>query len=1056
MKNLIHFFVRHPAMVSLGLLLLFLIGAIAFSQVRYTMDPSEAENEIYIDIVYRGASPLEIEERAVSRIEDNLRGIEGLDRFTSVSRENSGRITVEFFESTDLNEALNDVENAVNRIDDFPEEMDPPLVHKQEILNNTISIALTGPLSLHGKKDYARRIRDEFMVSGDISNVSIFGYGNEEIVIALNDEKMERYGITFQEVSDAVSRNNIDMSGGELRTGHANWQIRAINRENTAREVARIPVRASVNGERLLLGDIAEVKETFEERPAARYLNGEESVVLQIRTTDQEDLVAVADYVKDYIDGFNRNHEEVSLTVVDDISEFINERVSSLWENLVMGLILILLIMSLFLDKRIAFWVALTIPLSILGTFVIALFTGYDLTINTVSIFGFILVLGMLVDTGVVAAENIYRHYAEFGNHPVVAARDGAMYVVTPMSISLLTTAVAFSLFFFLPGRPGSFFSEVSFIVIGALLTALVVSFLFLPAKMAGSRVLSDKNRQTRMELWLNRSLILLRDRWFMPFAGLISHRWRWGSVFVFVILLIISIAFIRTGTLPMTFFPYIDDDIQLIEIEMEPGTPVDTTKARLDELQEAVYDVNDQLKSERDDDREVVTNVEQILGPATHQGHLRVVMVSGEIRGISAHEINQKYREAAGEIQGARYVRFLGAMQEDRFGGLPVDISLSGHNMNHLQMAADELRESLQDRTDLVDVADTDYSGNPELHLELTRAGEQLGLSLHDIISQIRTAYFGLEVQNVQRNDEDVRIWLRYDERNRSRFEDLQNLHIRTPQGRFPLREVANIHPVDSRLEIRRTNGQRTIRVDSDLAHPALSAPGILADIEETVLPPIMEKYPGLTYAIEGQNRESMQVIQAMVGVAPILILIMFSLLVINFQSFAQSVLVFLTLPFAFIGVVLGHLIHGVTMNIFSLIGMIALIGVLINNMLVLVTAFNDNLKEGQSFEQALTDAIQSRFRPILLTTLSTVGGLVPMIFLGGLAAAFLQPPAITIAYGLIFGLFISMILAPAFLVIHNEWRLKLVRRFSSAEADAESIEPAVKLIDHQKKTEV
>ena len=1054
MKHIIQYFVRYPAMVNLGLILVLLVGIIAFSQVRFTFSPTERPDEIYIDIIYRGASPQEIEEQVLVRIEDNLRDISGMDRFTSEARENSGRITVEMFDDADLNQGLTDVENAVNQISDFPEEMDNPIIHKEEILDQAISVALTGDLPLQEKKDHAKQIRDDFMLRGDISNVDIYGYGDEEIVVELNETQLDRYNITYQEVSEAIAKNNIDMTGGELLMDDTVWQIRARGRENTALEISQIPVRSGSSGKRVLLEDLAEVHESFEEIPAERYLNGERSVAIEVSTTGDEDIVATADYVKVYTDEFNRNHSEIHLEIVEDHSSFIREQNRSLWQNGVMGLLLVLLIMSLFMDKRIAFWVALTIPLSLLGPFILAMF-GYDLSINVVSIFGFILVLGMLVDTGVVVTENVYRHYSEFGKRPVIAARDGAMGVVAPMTISLLTTATAISIFFFLPGKPGEFFSEVSFIVIGALLTSLVVTFFFLPAKMTRSRVLSKDNRTTRFERFFARSLIAFRDQWFMPFTEYASYRLKWVNIGIFAILLLGSFLIIRTGIMPVSFFPYMDDNIQLIDVEMEPGTPADTTQSRLVMLENAVYRVNEKLADEQELGHEVVSNVERIPGPEDHQGRLKVVMISSEIRGIAAHEANTLFREEAGEIPGARYVRFLGAGREERFGGLPVDVSLSGDNMQELQSAAFNLYETLRAREDLVDVAHTDKSGSPELHIELNRAGEQLGLTLEDIISQVRSAFFGLEVQNLQRDDDDVRVWLRYSQPLRSSFDRLERMLIRTPEGLYPLHEVADIYPTDAQLEIFRINGRRSIRVDGDLIDVSMSAPAILQDIEENDLPPMLAEYPDIDYALEGQNREARQVTDAMIAVTPVIILLMLALVVINFQSFAQTFLVFLTLPFAFIGVVLGHLIHRETMNIFSLIGMIALVGILINNMLVLITAFNDNLQSGYSFNAALQDAVQSRFRPILLTTLSTVGGLIPMIFFGGLGSAHLKPPAIAIAYGLIFGLFISMTLAPAFLVAYNDAKLKLVRLLYGPDHSPESIEASVQLREHQKQLE-
>lgn len=1053
MKTLIDFFVRYPVMVNLGLLFIVAVGLLSFSQVRYTLDPSEDPTEIYIDITYRGASPLEIEEQAISRIEENLRGINGIDRVTSNAMENRGQITIETFEWADIDPVMTDAENAVNRISDFPDGMEKPVIYRQEMLNQTISLALTGDLLLQEKRDYARQIRDDFMIDLGISNVNLFGFPDEEIVVELDDAQMDRYEITFGEVAGAIQETNINLTGGELKLDEANWQIRARNQDNTALDIGAIPLRSNRAGARVQISDIANVRESFADRPAERYLNGNESVVLQVLTTNQENLLDVAEDGRAFARQFNAGHQNVKLTVVEDISVFVEDRVASLWENGLMGVILVLLILAMFLDKRIAFWVSLTIPLSLLGTFLFALME-YDLTINVVSIFGFILVLGMLVDTGVVVAENIYRQYSEFGKSPFAAARDGAAEVAVPMVISLLTTAVAFSLFFFLPGRPGAFFTEVSFVVITALVAALAVTFLFLPAKMTRSKVLTAENRQTRFEIFFTKLLIAFRDRWFMPFTQRASHKWKWINVAAFVFLLAGCAVIVRSGILPVNFFPYLDDDIQLIRLGMEPGTPADTTYSRLLELEETVNRVNERISAERKKNSSIVENVELAMGPNSHQGQVKVVLVSGEQRGIPAHEINDLFREEAGDMAGARYVRFMGATAEDRFGGMPVDISVSGDNLNQIQQAAARLKEELLQRNDLVDVADTDQRGNPELHIELTHAGEQLGLTLQDVMMQVRTAFFGMEVQNLQRNRDDVRVWLQFDEQNRDQFRELDGMKIRTPQGNYPLQEVADIYPTEAMMEISHIDGRRAIRVDAGLASPDLSAPSILAELEQELFPVIRDEFPSVTLSIEGQNREAGQVTGVMKTVAPVIILLMLALIVINFQSFGQTVLVLLSLPFALVGVVAGHLVHGLTLNIFSLIGMIALIGILINNLLVLITAYNDNLKTGMSLEESLTDAVRSRFRPILLTTLSTVAGLLPMIFMGGLASAFLQPPAISIAYGLTFGLFISLTLVPALLVIRNKINLGVKHRFGNKSATPESIEPAVVLHEHHKRS--
>lgn len=1056
MKNIIGFFIRYPIMVNLGIILIFIVGLFSFNQVQFTLDPEEQPKEVYVDVIHRGASPVEIEERIIARIEDNLRGITGIDRFTSVSRENNGRITVELFEGTDINEALSDVENAVNRVTNFPEGMESPIIHKQEMLSPAMTVAVKGEVPLQELKDYAKTVRDDWMFDGGLSKILIEGLPDEEIEISVRESDLERWEMTFAEVAGAVRHSNIDITGGELKTEGAKWQIRARNKRVTAAELQNIVVRADPEGSRILLKEIAEVKDRFEDQPVRRVVNGEEAVVIRILTTNSEDLLRAADFVKEYTREFNETHSGVELLIIEDFSAFIEERVASLWENGLLGLILVLVILTLFLDKRIAFWAALTIPMSFLGTFILAQL-GYPLSINVISIFGFILVLGMLVDTGVVVAENIYRHYTEYGKNPIRAAMDGAAEVAMPMIISLLTTAAAFCLFFFLPGRPGTFFSEISIVVITSLLTALVVSFFIIPAMLSRSIVLTEENRQTRWEKRFNESLVFLRDRWFIPFWDIIIEHWKGVTIILFVLLLFASVFSFQTGWLPVTFFPNLDDDIQLVTLELEPGTPSDTIEQRLIQIEEAIQSVNIKLNTERMDGNTVVKHIERVIGPQSHQGRLRIVLMGGSDRGIPSYQMNRMFREASGEIHGAGLLRFTGATAEDRFGGMPVSISFNGNNLAMLRSAAQELRLELEPRNDLSDVADNDKRGLPEIHVSMTPSGEQLGLNLREVMGQVRAGFFGLQVQSLQRNDDEVRVWIRFSESEYSDYRNLEQMRIRTPAGAaYPLGEIATLIPYEDVLQINRQNGRRQILVDADVAHPSLSAPAILADIEANLLPGIMERHPGVSYEIEGQQREASRVVNMIRLAGPVILLIMFSLIVINFQSISQTLLVFLSLPFALVGAVFGHIVHGVPFSIFSVLGIIAMIGILINNMLVLITAFNDNLTAGMRFDDALKDAVQSRFRPILLTTLSTVAGLVPMIFIGGLVSAFLRPPALSIAYGLLFGLLITLVLMPVMIIVWNWIRVQVQQKLTGLDVERESVEPAVQLLDHQKSVDL
>ncbi|MEM9830415.1 MAG: efflux RND transporter permease subunit [Bacteroidota bacterium] len=1051
MQNSIKYLIQHPTLVNLLVILLVGIGLLRLSQTRSTNFPSQKVRYIDLAIPYPGASPTEVEEGITTKIEDNLEGISGIDRVTSTSRENLASIQVELEENADADQMLVEVKNAIDRVNNFPSGVEPPSVQKREPLNLTVSFALEGDLPLQTMKDYAEEIRDDLMAAPGISTVMINGAPEEEIEIRVRENDLRTYNITINNVQQAVQNANLETFGGSIETGKENISIKSNEKGYYAKDLQNIVVRATPDGNVVYLKDVAEVADQFKDSPTARYLEGERVMTVTVYTLNDEDILENAEYAKEYITTFNNRHSGVALQILEDGTGNLQDRLKTMVNNGVVGVILVLIVLALFLDKYLAFWVALKIPVAIIGMFVFA--NIYGLTINVVSLFGFILVLGILVDDGVVIGENIYQHAKEQGKKPLRAALDGTVEMITPVIISLTTTAVAFSLLLFLPTQAGEFFGEMAFVVIAVLFVAFLESFFILPAHLAHSKGLRKETKPSRIERWASTFVLFLRDKVYMKLfrRTAVGRSWAQGlTFFVFIALLVGSIGLLGLGVVNFTFFPNLDDDAFLIELELPPGTPLEVTQQKLSQIAEATQSVNKDLSDEREDGREVVRFVELITGPLDNQGQVKVTMLGGEERGISSFAVSNAIREAAPPIpEATRLIYGLGASTS--LFGLPVSFSLKGRNLEELRQAKQELKAAMESYPDVKDVSDNDMQGKQELHIKLKPQAELLGLSLGQVMNQVRAGFFGMKAQSLQRGDNEVEVWVRYPPEGRNTKEELLNMRITTPNGQaYYLKDIASVRSTEGTLAINHLEGQREVRIEANVANKEVSAPKAIAEIEQQFIPDILQKYPSVSYSVEGQNRMSFKLIGAITTIGPIILLFVLALIIINNDSFSQGLLVFGLFPFALIGVITGHWIHGEAVNIFSLIGTIALIGVFVNNALVFISTLNDLLKQGYDFMDAIIESARSRFRPILLTTITTVAGLAPLIGSSSVGAQFLKGPAIAMAYGLGFGIFNVLILLPLLLVVFNRLRLWWHNQVRNRQLSPAEVEPAVQKLKY------
>ena len=1056
MRKLIEYFIRYHVAVNVFLIAFFVFGVIGALSLKSSFFPLTESKIINVAITYPGASPQEIEEGIVLQIEDNLKGLKGIDRVTSVSRENSGTITVEIEKGESLDFMLLEVKNAVDRVPSFPTGMEPLVVSKQEAVRETISFALSGKdIPLVTLKQLARQVESDLRAIDGISQISISGFPDEEIEIAVNELDLLAYNLTFNDVATAVSNANILVTGGNVKTEAEEYLIRANNREYYGKELSNIVVKASSDGKVIRLKDVAIIRDRFSETPNATYFNQELAVNITITSTNNEDLISSADKVNEYIETYNQKYDKVRLDVVRDLSITLKQRTQLLTENAVVGILLVLLFLSVFLNTRLALWVAFGLPISFLGMFAFA--GQFDVTINVLSLFGMIIVIGILVDDGIVIAENIYQHY-EKGKKPVQAAIDGTLEVIPPVVSAIITTLLAFSLFFFLDSRIGEFFGEVSVIVILTLVVSLVEALIILPAHLAHSKALRIKKEDIHAKKskgffaimrGINKAgdnfMSYLRDKIYAPVIDFVL-KFKLLTLGIFVALLVLTFGALGGGIIKTAFFPRIASDAANIELVMPAGTNVKITDSIISMIEEKAFIVNEELTEKflKGTGKQLFENtIVEINSSST--ATLRINLLPGEERpdAIQSFLVTNRLEELVGPVIGTERLIYGSG---GNFGGSPVSVSLLSNNIEELKAAKNALKTNLQSNPLLKDIGDNDPAGIKEIRLQLKDNAYLLGLDLRTVMAQVRSGFFGAQAQRFQRGQDEIRVWVRYDKNNRSSINDLDAMRIVTPTGeRVTLKDIADYSIVRGDVAINHLEGKREIQVYADLKDPGTSPNDILDDIKNNFLPTLQSKYPTLTASFEGQNREFNKLNSSLAKAGIPILLLIYITIAFTFRSYSQPLLLILLIPFSLTAVAWGHWISGFPVNVLSLLGIIALIGIMVNDGLVLIGKFNSNLKEGMQFDQALAEAGKSRFRAIFLTSLTTIAGLAPLLFEQSRQAQFLKPMAISISYGIGYATVLTLLVLPLFLSFSNAIKKNVKWLATGKDVTKEEVERAI-----------
>ncbi|SDS40449.1 Multidrug efflux pump subunit AcrB [Polaribacter sp. KT25b] len=1055
MKKIITYFIKYPVAVNVFIIAFLVFGSIGILSMKSSFFPLVDSELINISLTYPGASPQEMEEGVVLKIEDNLKGILGVERVTSVSRENSATVSIEIERGKNIDIVLTDVKNAVDRVPSFPSGMEPAVIAKVENIRPTISFTVSGDgIPLKAIKQYARGVENDIRGIEGISQVSLSGFPDEEIEIAVRESDLRAYNMSFAEVGTAIQNSNLLITGGNIKTAQEDYLIRASNRSYYGIELQNLIVRTETNGNIIRLKDIAEVRDTWSETPDRLYYNGNLAIDVTVSNTNNEDLLTTADKIKEYIHKYNQENQNVQLNITSDSSISLNGRTRLLVENGIVGILLVLFFLALFLNLRLAIWVAFGLPVAFFGMFIFA--AQFDVTINILSLFGMIIVIGILVDDGIVIGENIYHHYYDLGKSKIQAAIDGTMEVIPPIVSAILTTIIAFSTFFFVDGRMGNFFSQVSTIVLLTLSVSLIEALVILPAHIAHSKALDRKRlekgeekKKNVIDTFFNKInkfadglLMKLRDKLYIPFLKF-GLKYKILAFSIPIALMIFTKFAMDAGVVKQSFFPRVASDRVQIVLTMPQGTNDQITDSIISSIEEKVWLINKEYSAKQSGDLQVIENVIKRVGPGSANATLTVNLLPGEARDFSSPEITNSISDKVGKVQGVESLVFGSG---GNFGGSPVAVSLLGNNIDELKAAKQELKQELESNILLKDIADNDPAGIKEVSITLKDNAYLLGLSLQSVMAQVRNGFFGMQAQRFQRGQDEIKVWVRYNRNDRSSIKNLDDMRIVTPTGvRIPFSEIGNYTIKRGDIAINHLNGKREIQITADLRDLETSAADVLDDIKVRIMPKIMSKYHSISALYEGQNREANKTKDSLNIVLPIILLLIYIVIAFTFRSYSQPILLIIMIPFSMIGVALGHYFHNFPIGILSFLGIIALIGIMVNDGLVLIGKFNNYLKEGIKFDDALIKAGQSRFRAIFLTSLTTIAGLAPLLLEKSRQAQFLKPMAISISYGIAIATVLTLIMLPLLLSVSNSIKVGIKWLKTGEKVSKEEVERAI-----------
>ena len=1054
MKRLLAAFARNTVFANIMLALMFMAGGLTTCSMTRENFPEFSLDMILINVPFPGADPEEVEEGVSRKIEEALEGQEGIKLIVTHSAENISTTRIEVHENYDIDEVLDEVRTKINAISSFPVDAEKPVIEELSILDPVVLLYLSAEMSERRIKEWAEQFKDELQQLPEISRVTVFGTRDYEIGIEVSEEHLRRYGLSFDQVAAAVRRSNLNMGGGTIRTMGEEIRLRTMGRRYTDTELAGIVVMARPDGQIITLDRVADIKDDFSEDPIASRINGEPAVILNVFKTSEEDALAISKAVHAYIEERQTQLPEgVSLEVLYDTTEMLRARINLMVKNGMIGMFIVFSLLYIFLNARLSFWGGMGIPISIAGAMVILWSLGA--TINMISLFGFIMVLGVVVDDAIVVGEAIYVHRKQ-GQPALIAAVEGVSEVGMPVVAAVLTTIVAFVPLLYVGGIMGKFIAIMPVVVIACLAVSLVECLLLLPAHLshlpdpnkANGQLNPVTRRLERIHRATSSGMEWFVERIYTPFLRK-ALNWRYISLSTAIAILFISLGLVVSGILKFEMLPDIDGFIMTATVEYPSGTPADVTADTLDRIEAAMMRLEEKTPTLSGEplieDRLTLVGqtLEDIPRVGPHLGSVQAILLDSELRGVHAKKLMSMWEEEIGLIPGIKSLTFTGLNAGPP--GDPIEVWIQGHKMADIMAASDDLMARLH-KFDGVYQIRTDFSpGKNEIRLALKPEAHTLGLTVDDLARQIHAGYFGREALRLQRGRDDVRVKVRYTADERSRLSDLNHVRIRTANGlEVPLTSVAELTYAPGYATINRADGMRRVMVSAGVDNTKANANEIFGELNHSFFPQLMRKYPGLRVSMQGEQKKMREAFTPLRVGYPMALLGIFIIIATIFRSYLQPFVIMFTVPFGIIGAILGHLLMGYDFSMMSAFGMVALTGVVVNDAIVMIERINENLAEGMSFFEALVSGGARRFRAVFLTTVSTVGGLAPLIMETDFQAKFLIPMALSLAAGVAFATVLTLVMIPSLLAILNDFR-RVVRRLTTKRwPTREEVEPS------------
>ncbi len=1029
MQKFIQYFIKHSVITNWIMLVICVAGIFALFNLNRRLDPKFEIEQVEIDLPYPGASAVEVEEGMVIKIEENLRGLEGIEKIDSWSQDNFGSISVEISPGYDMNKAIQNIKNSVNSVNSYPSGAEKPVVYQSTQWNRAIMLSIYGPDDLFTLKKIVEEFRDDLLRTGKISNVRMWGLPQREIALEVSPEDLIRYKLSIDDIAQAVRNSNLNISSGSVLTDEQEILIRSYNKKYQAVDLENIEVVSKINGQKIFLKDICTVQEQWPENRFYSEYNGKRSVGFNVMYNNKEDVVEIDKITEELAQQYEEKYAGLVEfnTFIKEVDE-LQERIDLLSQNGLLGLALVLIILGIFLNTRLSFWVALGIPISLLGMFFVL--WVLDISINQFSLFGMIMVIGILVDDGIIIGESIYSQYEKYGKEPVRAAIDGTLEVIKPVTISIITTIVAFTPYFYFYGMLGKYVWQVAAVVIISLLFSLIEALIILPAHIAHSKALQvqpkSNNILTRMRDSVDKAIDFLINKVYSSVLKFsLKNRWAISASVVAVILIIVGL--FQGSHVRAQFFPEIEPPYARIEAEVPAGMSAEVAnKIRYILIDKALAFGKTWEDSSTGKLNPIRNFTSWMNGNSIN---IFFVLPTSDKREYTISEFSGALSDFIGVIPEAENVTVGGWS----FGGNPISVRFQSSDYNQLMRAKNLLKDELQQIDGVKDIKDDTPLGSNEFVVELKPKGKALGFTLRDLTSQLRQGFYGQEVMRLQRGRDEVKIWVRFNKEDRISLSQIENLKVITPEGEFvPFKEVADYKMQRSIRRIRHENGERSITVFANLDYSKNDLAVILKELDGVIVPKVLSQVEGVTRSYGGQSEEVSKMVGSITYSMTIALLIVFTILMFLLKSYVQTLLIMGLIPLGLVGAIIGHYIMGIPISILSFLGIVALAGIIINDSVVLIDKYNRLIAEGVDVFDALYESTISRFRPIILTTITTAAGLAPLIMLTSEQGQFLVPMAVSVAFGLVFGTFLTLLMLPSAIYAISDLRI-LVRKNKS-----------------------